>query len=198
MQQSISQPSSEHLPAPLAAEALTSVTARAGRKQAVLTWCPLFPPSLLRVLLSSSLGGVWSLGQAAKGSVFNNSSLGVILFFSPCCRVELFEASSFRSSWAKLLYLTREVPERRETLLSCGASGAWSGCSTWCCTCGPGGFSCCTATGPWILPGLGFLVMPECHQWSLPGLLDSEPVSKLRNMFPVSPRQQNRGGKRSS
>lgn len=99
----------------------------------------LFPPSLLGLLLSPGLGGMWSSGQAAKGvSTQQEQPWGRTGFLLCCwqykvllpsrCPAELSEASPSRRSLAKsLVCLIREVPGQERDLLSCSASGVWVG-----------------------------------------------------------------------
>lgn len=136
-----------------AAEALTSVMARAGRKSS-------------GNLLSFTVGVVavlWSWWQAAKGVSIQQEQLwgctGFLLCFwqskavlpSPC-PAELSEGRCSRCSLAKsLMCLTGEVPgHERETLVSCSAPGAHAGWqhgvlllqSSWVCL--------CSVVQPWV------------------------------------------------
>lgn len=181
-------------------QSLTSVTAWAGRKQ---HGDFLFPHPLWGVVLSPAPGR-WSSAQAAKGVSIQQAQAwhhtGFLLLCWQCkvllpsqCPAELSEASSRRSLAKSLVRLTRELLDRRETVLSHHASEVCVGLQHT-----DGGFSCCSVIQPWILPDVRLLGMPEGHQWSHSDLLGPISTSKLRNMLSVLPRQQNGGGKRGS
>jgi len=162
------------LPPLLAVEALTSVTAWAGRKltfsSLLCCWgccCPL---------VSVARG---PQGRHCRGSAFSRSSPGVGLDFSSgagsarsCCRLavllscpkQVLPGAHWPSHGCARLERSQE---RREALLSCSASGAWAGLQR-----------AVPHTGPWWASlrqcnmALGFtwcgglLGRPEGHRWS--------------------------------
>lgn len=137
-----------------------------------------------------------SSGQAAKGvSIQQEQAWGHTGFLLHCwqckvllpsqCPAELSEASSRHSLAKSLVCLTREVlgQERDYPEPPCIRGLCWAAAHS------DGGFSCCSAIQPWILPDVRLLGMPEGHQWSHPDLLGLISMSKLRNMLSVLSRQ---------